>query len=283
MIQEIQVKKASGEQQTFSEDKLRNSLRRAGASDELIQSVIQQMQSQLYDGISTHEIYKKAFRLLHKSVRSLAARYSLKKAIMELGPTGFPFEKLVGEILKRQGYEVQTGVTMQGKCIHHEVDVLAEKPHEVIMVECKYHNTAGHVSGVQIPLYVNSRFQDIESVWKLHPGNENKIFHSWIVTNTRFSYDAETFGKCAGLQLLGWDYPKKGNLKYLIERAGLFPITALTGLSRKQKEILIDQDIILCSQLLKKPGVISGFEFNHRKYEEVMAELNDLCLSSELS
>ncbi len=280
MNEPLLVKKASGEKQEFSEEKLRRSLIRSGASEDLIQMVLNQIREQLYDGISTQEIYRKAFGLLHKKIKSLAARYSLKKAIMELGPTGFPFEKLVGEILKTSGYRVQTGITKQGKCVKHEVDVWAENEHGVVIIECKYHNTPGTLSPVQVPLYVNSRFKDIETVWADEPGNNNKLFNGWIVTNTRFSTDAEDYGHCAGLKLIGWDYPQKDNLKELIERTSLFPITAITGLSKKQKETLLDQDIIICKQLQQKRGILSGFGLTDRKLREVLLELDELCMAS---
>ena len=44
---------------------------------------------------------------------------------MELGPSGFPFEKLVGKILEQEGFETRVGVIVQGNCVQHEVDVIA--------------------------------------------------------------------------------------------------------------------------------------------------------------
>lgn len=62
---------------------------------------------------------------------------------MELGPSGFPFEKFISEILKFQGFAVQVGVIVEGHCVKHEIDVVAEKGEEHFMIECKFHNTQG--------------------------------------------------------------------------------------------------------------------------------------------
>lgn len=278
MSSRIKVRKASGEEQAFSEEKLRNSLHRAGASATIVNAVVNEMNKHLFEGISTKEIYRKAFQLLRKRVRSNAARYSLKKAIMELGPTGFPFEYFIGEILKVKGYSVEVGKTIQGKCVRHEVDVVAQKENEIIMAECKYHNAQGKICSVQVPLYIQSRFHDIEKVWRLEQSNENKHFQGWVITNTRFSNDAEQYGNCAGLRLMGWDYPKKASLKEMVEEAGLFPITVITGLNRKQKQQLLNQNIVLCRTLCHNPGLLSQLGLDQKKHNKVMEEINELCI-----
>lgn len=277
MTRKINVYKHSGEKQPFSEEKLVSSIIRAGATTELAQEVSSELNKLLYDGISTREIYRNAFRILRKKMRSLAARYSLKNAIMELGPSGYPFEKFVGEIFRKEGYQVKTGQIIQGHCIQHEVDVIAVNRHLTIMAECKYGNDQGKVSSVQVPLYVNSRFHDIMQVWQKEPGNQEMNFQGWIVTNTRFSSDAETYGTCAGLHMVSWNFPEKGNLKSLVEKNGLFPVTALTGLNRKQKQELVSRDIILVDHLEGKPELLKDFDLTEKKILEIMEEASALC------
>lgn len=272
MTKKILVRKQSGEHQPFSEEKLEESIRRAGAPDYIAHQIVTEMRSVLFDGISTREIYRKAFQLLHRKMRSVAARYSLKNAIMELGPSGYPFEKFVGEIFRKQGFDTKTDQTIQGRCVQHEMDVVAEKSHLTIMVECKYRNDQSKISGVQVPLYVNSRMQDIEMVWKTKSENEGRRFEGWIVTNTRFSTDAEVFGTCAGLYLVSWGFPEKGNLRELVERYAIFPVTALTGLSKKQKLYLLEKNVILTDHLLQKPEFLHGFDLPEKKQQEILAE-----------
>ena len=91
--------KSSGEKVKFSLEKLRTSLSRTGAEKEIVDQILDKVRDELYQGISTKEIYNRAFSLLKKKKSYLASKYKLKKAIYELGPTGFPFERFVSAIL----------------------------------------------------------------------------------------------------------------------------------------------------------------------------------------
>jgi len=272
MPKKILVRKQSGEQQPFSEEKLLSSIMRAGAPSEIAQQIVSEIHPLLFEGISTREIYRNAFQMLRRTMRSLAARYSLKTAIMELGPSGYPFEKFVGEIFKKQGFNVKTGQILQGRCVQHEMDVVAERDHLTVMVECKYRNDQGKISGVQVPLYVNSRMQDIRLVWQTKPENKNKSFQGWIVTNTRFSSDAEDYGICAGLHMVSWGFPERDNLRQVVEEYALYPVTALTALSGNQKQFLLENDIILVEQLLHHPEIMADFGLTEKKQRDILSE-----------
>lgn len=272
MPKKILVRKHSGEQQPFSEEKLLGSIMRAGAPAEIAQQVVAEIHPLLFEGISTREIYRNAFQILRKTMRSLAARYSLKTAIMELGPSGYPFEKFVGEIFKKQGFDVKTGQVLQGRCVQHEMDVVAERNNLTVMVECKYRNDQGKISGVQVPLYVNSRMQDIRLVWQTKPENKDKSFQGWIVTNTRFSSDAEDYGICAGLHMVSWGFPERDNLRLVVEEYALYPVTALTTLSGKQKQFLLEKGIILVEQLLHHPGIMAHFGLTEKDQQDILSE-----------
>ena len=276
MARHILVEKQSGEKEPFSPKKLRQSLERAGATERLIDEVEEAMKSKMYEGIPTSEIYKKAFQLLRKLKRSTAARYSLKKAIMELGPSGYPFEHFVGAVLERMGYEVKVGQTVHGQCVQHEVDVVAKNQQEQFMVECKFYNSQGKYCNVQVPLYIDSRFRDIEKRWRVDQENVDLSFRGWVVTNTRFTSDAMDYGRCVGLHLVSWDYPRRNSLKDLIERTGLFPITVLTSLNRKQKQSLLDQNVVLCRQLKENKGLLDTIGLTKPKLKKVLDELDEV-------
>ena len=275
----ILITKASGEKAYFDEDKLRHSLSKAGAEDFQINEIISELVKELYDGISTKRIYHLAFDRLKNRSKHLAARYHLKQAIMELGPSGYPFEKFVGEILKYQGYSVEVGVIVKGKCVNHEVDVIALADHHHFMIECKYHNQRGIVCDVKIPLYINSRFKDVEAEWIKIPGHANRTHQGWVVTNTKFTTDAIQYGNCSGLKLLGWDYPVKGSLKDLIDEFGLYPITCLTTLTRTEKQQLLDMKIVLCKEICNNAKLLSDLGMNEIKISKVMEEGQKLCNS----
>jgi len=273
----ITVTKASGEQEPYSEIKLRRSLAKAGADKQLIDRIAATVERELFDGITTTQVYNKAFKLLKDSSVGSAGRYKLKKAILELGPTGYPFEKFIGELLNRLGFTTKVGVVIKGNCVSHEVDVVAEKDDKLFMVECKFHNRKGHRCNVKTPLYIQSRFKDVEKTWSSQPGHEHKLHQGWVVTNTRFTTDAQQYGTCAGLKLLSWDFPKKSGLKDLISQVNLYPVTSLTSLSRKEKQLLLEHDIIVCKQLSENKAVLCQLGWNTRKKNRVLKEVDAIC------
>ena len=276
---EILITKASGERQPFSEAKLRQSLQRSGASSEVIDEAVARVRSELSDGMTTSQIYRRAFGLLRKHSRPTAARYSLKKAIMELGPTGFPFEKLVGELLEAQGFRVETARTVQGHCVTHEVDVVATRDNHHVMVECKFHNEPGVKSDVKVALYVQARFEDVQKVWKAQPGHAERFHEAWLVTNTRLTSEAVQYARCVGMRAIGWSYPPGQGLAELLERAGLHPITSLTSLNRSQKVKLLEAGIVHCRELVEKPKALAELGISEAVRSRVIDEARNLCQS----
>ncbi len=279
----ITIVKMTGEKEEFDQSKLKHSLERSGASDVVIQQVIDEVEVSLYEGISTKEIYKTAFALLRRSNRPTAARYKLKKAIMELGPTGFPFEKFVGEILNYQGFRTRVGVTVKGHCVNHEVDVIAEKEQKHFMVECKFHSDQGRHCNVKIPLYIQSRFIDVEKQWSKKDGHDTKFHQGWIFTNTRFTTDAIQYGNCVGLMLVGWDYPKKGSLKERIDVSGLHPITCLTTITKNEKQQLLEKDKVLCMELCNQPELLKSIGISEKRHKNILKEAHELCNKQPLN
>ena len=280
-INEIYITKASGERAVFDSNKLRQSLSRSGATSEQIEVVLQKVQDILKDGMATQDIYRTAFKWLKKMSKSVSARYNLKKAVMALGPTGFPFEKLTAAILESMGYSTQTGVIVPGHCVKHEIDVIATKVEHHVMVECKFHNRQGFVSDVKIPLYIQSRFLDAEKKWQ-DSGCHGPQFHqSWIVTNGRFSEDAIQYGNCMEMQLLGWDFPRGKGFKDLIDRAGLYPVTCLVTLTERDKKFLLANDVILCKSLLQRSEILDKSGLSAAKIRSVVNECRMLCEPSK--
>ena len=161
----ILITKGNGQKALFNVQKLINSLDRSGAGEEDIEQVIHEVGLNLVDGMSTRRVYQMAYSILRKKSQRAAGKYRLKKAIFELGPTGYPFERFVGELLKNQGYKVEVGKIVKGHCVQHEVDVVAEKDDRKYMIECKFHSQPSRKRDVKVSLYIHSRYLDIEKVW----------------------------------------------------------------------------------------------------------------------
>ena len=258
----VQIIKASGEKALFDQEKLRTSLMRVGAYSELISQIVDEVSLMLHEGMTTHEIYRIAFNLLRQKSRVLAAKYHLKKAIMRLGKTGYPFEKYIAEIIRNKDFDTQTNQFIEGFCVDHEVDIVAVKNNKKIFIECKYHNTQGKKCIVKVPLYVKGRFIDI---LQKEQHRTNIDLEMWLVTNTRFTTDALKYGKCAGLHLIGWDYPFGNSLKEQIEISGLYPVTCISEFSKKELEYLFLNHVVLCESIYKNPNILNHLKISSNK------------------
>jgi predicted RecB family endonuclease len=236
----IKIIKADGTTEDFSADKVISSLRRAGADQNTAESVVEQIKPYLYQYIPSFEIYKKVMSLLKTSRKDLAERYDLKKAVMELGPTGYPFEKFFAEVLRVGGYETLTNQLVMGHCVKHEVDIVAKKEKEKFMIECKFHNQPGVRTDIKVALYVYARFLDVKREGFTQP---------WLVTNTKATQEVIAYAGCVGMRVTSWDYPVDESLREMIDQSGLHPITSAVGLSLKQKQSLLEQGIVFCKDM----------------------------------
>ena len=268
-IDMIYVIKASGERESFSEDKLRQSARRAGIPRHIEDDVIAYIRSRLYNNIPTSEIYEDILAFLGKSsIPQGKAKYSLKQAIMELGPTGFPFEDYIARIFKAQGYKTTTRNIIQGKCITHEIDVIAEKEGQKIMIEAKFHNSVGTKTEVHTSMYTKARFDDIKE--------KNNFTQGMLVTNTKITTDAIAYAECMGMRILSWEYPASGSLRQLIEQFSLHPITALTTLSQTEKQMLLQEGIIICNDITANETKLVSLPLSPQRRKKILDEAKSM-------
>ena len=209
-----------------------------------------------------------------------AARYSVRRALFGLGPTGFPFEDFLARIFQAEGYIVKTGSIIQGTCVPHEIDVAAYRDDHAFVAEAKFHARPGIKSDLQVALYCNARRLDLVSQ-RICDDDHCGIQEFFIITNTKFTSMAERYAECAGLQLLGWDYPTHNNLHDRIAATGLYPVTVLQSLSNAQKRTLLQQKVIVCRDIVEKPQVLRTLHISTKKFEAVLSEARQLCSYSE--
>jgi hypothetical protein len=269
----------SGDQVLFDEEKLKRSLRRSRADEDIIAEVIAQVRTQLYDSMPTKEIYKLAFSYLKKHSSFSASRYKLKSAILELGPSGFPFEKYIAELLKYKNYTTEVGTIAQGHCVSHEIDIIAINEENHLIIECKFHSDQRRFCDIKIPLYIHSRFKDVELRLKEKHPRANKNYLGGLVTNTRFSSDALQYGNCMGMFMLSWDYPLNKSLKMLIDQSGLHPLTSLLTLTKNEKEQLLSRGIVLCRDLVKEVKILAEINVSETRIRKILEEVNSICES----
>lgn len=261
----LNVLKATGQIEPFNEGKLRLSIQRAGIPTDLRENVLVHVKSKLYDQISTSEIYKHVVEFLENSSYPFSrAKYSLKQAIMDLGPTGYPFEDYTSEILKMEGYETLVRQILAGKCISHEIDIIVRKNNISSMVECKFHNMPGTKSQVHVSLYTKARFDDIKE--------KHNLTDVWLVTNTKITPDALNYATCSNMKVISWDYPQNYSFRDLIEKYKLHPITVLSSLSQNQKQQLTGNHVVLAKDVCKDPAVLDILGLPEDKKNSILSE-----------
>lgn len=260
------VVKADGTREAFDPHKLTASLTRAGAEDTIATHILAEVQKELWSGISTQEIYSRAFAHLREHKHAMAARYSLKRAVLDFGPSGFPFESFIAELYRMEGFETKVDQIVQGHCVDHEVDVVITRGGETTYAEAKFHNAAGFKTDLKTVLYVKARVDDI--------GRGRGL----VVTNTKFTSKAIQYATCAGLELLAWDYPQGADLHARIEKAGLYPVTALTTLSGHEKTALLSERIVLCKGLPEHTEALARAGVTGSRADQVLEEVGALCV-----
>lgn len=241
--------KSDGNLETFNEEKIISSLIKAGATSEQASEVLGHLKPEIREGASTEDVHNLALQHLSKVEHKLALKYSLKRAIMSMGPQGYVFEKYIAKILDRYGYSTKVGQILKGCCVDHEVDVVAKKDNMVFFIESKYHNHRGIYSDVKTALYVHARFVDIEKAIKKKDDSNNTHYYGWLVTNTKCTSECVKYASCVKLRVMAWEHPEEKNLQYYIENKKLYPISILTTITKKQKDILFESGILIVQEL----------------------------------
>lgn len=225
MEKEIFVIKEDGSREKFRPSKVRRALRRSGMDANEVEEALDMLYPQLEEGMATKKIYALVFRIIRELRPEVGHRYNLKRALLLLGPAGYFFEDYVGKLFAALGYEIAVRQVPTGKCITHEVDVIARKGREKLMVECKFRNQPGDRCRIQTALYIYARFLDLRDGARIY--SKNPFSNACLVTNAKFSGDAIAYSECMGMRLIGWRYPLKESLEVLIDRTRCYPVSVI--------------------------------------------------------
>ncbi len=283
------VIKANEKEEDFDKSKLNASLLKAGAGSELSASVTEEVDSQFKNCMNTDDVYNLALDHIKKSNPAVGLKYTLKRAVMSLGPAGFIFEKYAAKVLEQNGYRTEMPQMLSGFCVDHEVDIIANKEDEHLMVECKYHNISGNQSDIKTALYINSRFLDLKKGWDnrnidkdinnrnsgkdIDNSNQGKYIENrnidkdienddnkpdnvyfftgaWLFTNTKCTSEAIKYANCSGMKVTAWGYPETESLQFYIESKKLYPVTILSTLSKNHKNRLFEHDVLTVKELI---------------------------------
>ncbi len=266
----VSVIKADKTREPFNEKKVIDSIHRARIHPSIQSNVLEHVHSKVYDGITTSEIYHHITEFLGETTEPYAkSRYSLKEAIMNLGPTGYPFEDFISKVLMEEGYHTKVRQILKGECITHEIDVIAEREGRSAMIEAKYHNSPGTRSQIHVALYTQARFEDVKT--------RNHIDEAWIITNTKTTTEVNAYAQCKNMKVVSWSYPDSNSLRDMVERLRLYPVTMLSSLTSAQKRMLLNNHIVLCKEIYQDNSLIDSLYLSRQTHQNVLAEVDFIC------
>jgi hypothetical protein len=248
----LEVVKTHGKTEPFNPEKVRASVLRSGVSEELADRIVAEVERRglrLKTPVTTSQIYRWVNTILEKESPSSAMRYDLRDALLKLGPTGFLFEKYIAQVMAAYGYKTELPDILQGACITHEVDVAMEKDRRLMMVEAKFRKEIGIQISIKDTMSTWARFLDLVEGASL--GLTQRFDEAWLVTNATFSDQSLEFGHCKNMVMLGWNHPRERTLARMIDIKRLYPITILKHMTEEARDLLVEKDILLVSQLPK--------------------------------
>jgi len=253
----MEIVKSNGQRVEYDPEKIRVTLKRAGATGLLIDQIVGSVTDRVRDGMTTRQVFTLVRKELRRTNRRLAHRYNLRNALLKLGPAGFKFEKYVASILAAYQYKVTLPPDeIPGMCVDHEVDVIAEKNGRAAMIEAKFRNRFGDTVNLKDTMATWSAFLDLAEGCK--NGKCQKFDEVWIVTNGKFSERALQFGVCRGIRMVGWGGDEH-SLARLVDHATLYPITILDDLRAWELEGFSENNLMLCREIADRdPGELAG-------------------------
>ena len=264
----LQIIKSTGDVEKFNKSKLQRSLKRIGLPAHDCKVITEQVAEKVHPGSTTNDIYKHTEKILRRKSTVAATHYSLKKSLLELGPTGYEFESYVAKYFEALGFKTHVGITLQGQFVSHEVDVVASKPNCNVYVECKFHNKSGRKNDIKVVLYIKSRWDDLKN------GPEGKYLkHFYIATNTDFTTDAIAYARGVGLNLLGVNAPADESFLDKIKKNKLFPITSLKRLKKVYYKELMQRNLILCTELLMEKDLLLSLGMKEDEVESLFKDI----------
>ena len=245
----MEILKTDGTTEHFSPSKLCLSLRKAGAPREMADSICKAVETKINPSDSTTTIFRHALPYLVREDLNVAARYSLRRGLEELGPAGFIFEQYLEIILQAYGFTTKRDIMIRGKCISHEIDVVAAVGSKRFLIEAKYHNDSSIKTHVDVIMYADARLVDIVKAESVAAQTEFQN-SMWLVTNTKFTDQAIKYAQCRGIRLTGWNYPRGESLEDVISQKRLYPVTVLPSLPKLALPMMAQKNIVLAQDLL---------------------------------
>lgn len=272
----VNVTKADGTKQPFDKRRLVRTAMRLRATPEYAEEVATKIEKKMYEGITTKKILKMLFSELSHERPELKHIIDLREAVSMMKPKP-DFEHFIGMLMREYGYDVKMNRIVNGRCVDHEIDVIAQKGKEVLYIEVKHHYQFHSFTGMDVFLEVNSTMEDLVEGFlaKKNPFNFTKPM---VVMNTKVSAHAEKYAACRDIGIVGWAHPKTGSLEDLIEEKSMYPVTLLKGLGSKDSDKLFQMGILTLRQLMAadRRSVLRKTGMPKRKLEDMLQQTQEI-------
>ena len=231
----LYVRKKDGRIEPFTRSKIISTCIRAGGTYDVCCTITKEIERK-FGGIidSGYLLSYVRNRLKELGLYEAYIRYPLKEALYSL--EGKEFEWYVARLLALEGYRVtkKDSLTIQGKCIEHEIDVLAERDRTTYIVECKHHMDLQILTDLTAVMKHYARFLDIKHRFRKPV--------PMVITNTKFTPHAIRYSRCVGMILIGWNVPYSRGINAIIEKHKAYPLT-LFNIEKYYRDLLRDHKI----------------------------------------
>ncbi|RLZ06542.1 PDDEXK family nuclease [Faecalibacter macacae] len=272
----MKVTKFNGELVDYNPKALKISLTKSGATKDEVEEVFDLMTPDIFDGIKTQDLYTLAFENLKKYRSSYAARYSLKKALRDLGPEGYYFEKYIKRLMISAGFNAINSQTVQGTAVTHEIDVVTEKDGKLYFCECKFRNDVDAKISVTTPMYFMSRMIDVCDHEYTFFNKTLKPTKGFLITNAYLTSDSVNWAAHYNVGMISWNFPEKMSLKYLIDNLAIYPITCLTTLNEEQQKELMKEGCLLVQDIIEKEDYLLSLHLEDSLVAQLVEEAKEL-------
>lgn len=250
------VVKWDGRTEEFQAEKLVQTLTRMGAPQSIAEEIAEDIEESVEEGMTTKEVYTLAVQALETHKEIIEFRRDLKEGLARIG-TGHQFEEYVRLLLEEYGYKVSGNLVMQGACVSHEIDAIAERENETVYVEVKHHSVLERYTPFDVTLAAKAKWDDLQA--GCDQGlNDCAFDRVMIVTNTRLTKHAQRYAECVGIEHFGWNTPRGQGLDWFIEAKKLYPVTILRTITDEERDCLYAHGIFTLKQLVAVDPKDSG-------------------------
>jgi hypothetical protein len=246
----VYVTKADGSKQLFDREKIVETCQRMGANPKVAVQVAEEIEKNLYEGITTKEILQTIFKLVGLHKPAVKHLFDLKQGISLMEPKP-EFEVFIRVVLAHSGFQVKPNMILKGLCGEHEVDAIAVKDGLTYLVEAKHHRNYHALTGLDESRIARAIIEDVTEGYT-SGATKVKIDQAIIVTNTKYSEHAISYGHCRDILQVGWSSPEGFGLRDIVEKYRLYPLSCLRGISTETRLRLVEAGIVLIKQLLEQ-------------------------------